>query len=55
MSTHAYVNPLIAVSLGAVAVHEPITASIIIASGLIASGVALVLGAKPTAPAAAAG
>ena len=47
VSTHAYVNPLIAVSLGAVAVDEPITASIIIASVLIASGVALVLGAAP--------
>jgi drug/metabolite transporter (DMT)-like permease len=47
VSTHAYVNPLIAVALGAVAVAEPITASIIIASLLIASGVALVLGAAP--------
>jgi drug/metabolite transporter (DMT)-like permease len=46
VSTHAYVNPLIAVALGAVAVNEPINASIVIASFVIASGVALVLGAR---------
>jgi drug/metabolite transporter (DMT)-like permease len=47
VSTHAYVNPLIAVALGAVAVGEPITVSIIAASVVIAGGVALVLGAAP--------
>jgi drug/metabolite transporter (DMT)-like permease len=46
VATHAYVNPLIAVALGAVAVDEPITASIAMASLVIASGVALVLGAR---------
>jgi drug/metabolite transporter (DMT)-like permease len=46
VSTHAYVNPLIAVALGAVAVGEPITPSIITASVVIAAGVALVLGAS---------
>jgi drug/metabolite transporter (DMT)-like permease len=46
VSTHAYVNPLIAVALGAVAVNEPINASIVMASFVIASGVALVLGAR---------
>jgi drug/metabolite transporter (DMT)-like permease len=46
VSTHAYVNPLIAVALGAVAVNEPINASIVMASLVIASGVALVLGAR---------
>jgi drug/metabolite transporter (DMT)-like permease len=46
VSTHAYVNPLIAVALGALAVNEPINASIVTASLVIASGVALVLGAR---------
>jgi drug/metabolite transporter (DMT)-like permease len=46
VSTHAYVNPLIAVALGGLAIGEPITASIITASVVIASGVALVLGGK---------
>jgi len=46
VSTHAYVNPLIAVALGAVAAHEPINVSIVMASLVIASGVALVLGAR---------
>jgi drug/metabolite transporter (DMT)-like permease len=46
VGTHAYVNPLIAVVLGAVAVDEPITTSIVVASVVIASGVALVLGAS---------
>jgi len=46
VSTHAYVNPLIAVALGAVAVDEAVTASIVIATIVIASGVALVLGAS---------
>lgn len=50
VATHAYVNPLIAVALGAVAVNEPINASIIIASLVIASGVALVLGAQHAGP-----
>jgi hypothetical protein len=48
VSTHAYVNPLIAVALGAVAVKEPINVSIVMASLVIASGVALVLGARRT-------
>ena len=51
VSTHAYVNPLIAVALGAVAINEPITTSIVAASLVIASGVALVL-ARPPRPAA---
>ena len=51
VSTHAYVNPLIAVALGAVAVNEPITPAIVVASLVIASGVALVL-ARHAGPAA---
>ncbi|HEY2905883.1 MAG TPA: EamA family transporter [Vicinamibacterales bacterium] len=46
VGTHAYVNPLIAVALGAGLAGERITASIGIAAVLIAAGVALVLGAK---------
>jgi len=46
VSTHAYVNPLIPVALGAVAAHEPINASVVMATLVIASGVALVLGAR---------
>lgn len=43
ISTHAYVNPLIAVALGVAAGGEPLTTSIVVASLVIASGVALVL------------
>jgi len=46
VSTHTYVNPIIAVALGAVVVNEPVNASIVTASLVIASGVALVLGAR---------
>ncbi len=46
VSTHAYVNPLIAVSLGVMLAGEPITASIVTASVVIAAGVALVLSAR---------
>ena len=48
VSTHAYVNPLIAVALGAGLAGEPVTASIGIAAVVIAAGVALVLSAKHT-------
>jgi drug/metabolite transporter (DMT)-like permease len=44
VATHAYVNPLIAVALGALAGNERITPSIVMASLVIAAGVALVLG-----------
>src|SRR4051812_1096411 len=50
VSTHAYVNPLIAVALGVGFAGEPFTASIAIAAVVIAGGVALVLGAKRGAP-----
>jgi drug/metabolite transporter (DMT)-like permease len=46
VSTHAYVNPLIAVSLGVMLAGEPLTTSIVIASLVIAAGVALVLSAR---------
>ncbi len=50
VGTHAYVNPLIAVALGAGLAGERITMSIGIAAIVIAGGVALVLGAKSRAP-----
>jgi len=50
VSTHAYVNPLIAVALGTGLAGEPFTASIGIAAVVIAAGVALVLGAKHREP-----
>jgi drug/metabolite transporter (DMT)-like permease len=46
VSTHAYVNPLIAVALGAGVGGEHLTVSIGIAAVVIAAGVALVLSAK---------
>jgi drug/metabolite transporter (DMT)-like permease len=51
VSTHAYINPLIAVALGVGLAGEPFTASIAIAAAVIAGGVALVLGAKHGEPA----
>jgi drug/metabolite transporter (DMT)-like permease len=51
VSTHAYINPLIAVALGAGLAGEPFTASIAIAAVVIAGGVALVLGSKHGEPA----
>jgi drug/metabolite transporter (DMT)-like permease len=50
VATHAYVNPLIAVALGASLAGEPFTASILIAAMVIAAGVALVLSAKHAEP-----
>jgi drug/metabolite transporter (DMT)-like permease len=46
VSTHAYVNPLIAVALGVAVAGEPITTSMIVATIVIAAGVALVLSGK---------
>ena len=46
ISTHAYVNPLIAVALGVAIAGEPLTASIGIAALVIAAGVALVLSGR---------
>jgi len=50
VGTHAYVNPLIAVALGAGLGGERLTLSIGIAAVVIAAGVALVLGAKSRGP-----
>jgi drug/metabolite transporter (DMT)-like permease len=43
VGTHAYVNPLIAVALGCAVASEPFTSAILVASLVIAAGVALVL------------
>jgi drug/metabolite transporter (DMT)-like permease len=51
VGTHAYVNPLIAVALGAGLAGEPFTVSLGIAAVVIAAGVALVLSAKHGTPA----
>jgi drug/metabolite transporter (DMT)-like permease len=50
VGTHAYINPLIAVGLGAGLAGERITLPIAIAAVVIAGGVALVLGAKSREP-----
>lgn len=51
-STYAYVNPLVALVLGVVLFHERLTPLAAVASGVILSGVALMmLPAKPAAPA----
>ena len=46
-STYAYVNPAVAVVLGAVILSEPVTAVIVIGGGLAILGVALVVTAEP--------
>jgi drug/metabolite transporter (DMT)-like permease len=46
-STYAYVNPAVAVVLGAVILSEPITGVILIGGGLAILGVALVVTAEP--------
>lgn len=51
VSTHAYVNPLVALALGAVVAGEPVTATIAIAGGVIAVGVTLVLAEETRKPA----
>lgn len=43
VSTYAYVNPFVAVLLGAVLLAEPVTGGMIIAAGLIIAGVALIV------------
>lgn len=49
VSTHAYVNPVIAVALGGVMGGEPLTPSTVAATLVIAVGVALVLGGHQVA------
>jgi len=46
-STYAYVNPAVAVVLGAVILSEPVTGVVLIGGGLAILGVALVVTAEP--------
>jgi drug/metabolite transporter (DMT)-like permease len=48
--TYAFVNPVVAVALGGWLLHEPIGARALIATGIIAAGVALIV-ARPPKPA----
>ncbi|RKN46288.1 EamA family transporter [Micromonospora endolithica] len=43
VSTYAYVNPVVAVALGALLVAEPITAQVVLGGAVIVAGVALVV------------
>ncbi|MFF5172307.1 EamA family transporter [Micromonospora sp. NPDC000089] len=55
VSTYAYVNPAVAVALGALLVAEPITAQVLLGGAVIVAGVALVVTTerprRPAAPA----
>jgi len=52
VSTYAYVNPVVAVFLGALILNEPITAAIIAGGAIVVLGVALVVQAeRPRGPA----
>jgi drug/metabolite transporter (DMT)-like permease len=51
VSTYAYVNPVVAVFLGWLILHEPITSRTIIASVVIVAAVAIVTSEKNKSPA----
>ena len=51
VSTYAYVNPVIAVSLGAVVLEEAITAWVLLAGGAIVASVVLIVRAQSAPPA----
>ena len=46
VSTYAYVNPIVAVFLGWLILHEPVSPRIFVAAGVIIAGVALITVAK---------
>ena len=52
VATYAYVNPVVAVLLGALILDEPITSSVLIGGGIIVAAVAIVISVerprKPT-------
>ncbi|MFG1676232.1 EamA family transporter [Micromonospora sp. NPDC049282] len=55
VSTYAYVNPAVAVALGALLVAEPVTAQVLLGGAVIVAGVAVVVSTerpRRTAPAA---
>jgi hypothetical protein len=48
VGTHAYVNPLIAVALGAAVGREPLTSALVASAVVIAGSVGLILSGKAT-------
>jgi drug/metabolite transporter (DMT)-like permease len=48
VSTYAYVNPVVAVFLGWLILHEPVTAYILAGSSIVVASVALVTSAEVT-------
>lgn len=53
VSTYAYVNPIVAVFLGWLILHEPVSPRIFVAAAVIIAGVAIITVAKARKPAAA--
>jgi len=49
VSTYAYVNPVVAVFLGWLVLHEPITVQILVAAAVILASVALIVSAAGAA------
>ncbi|MDH4112632.1 MAG: EamA family transporter [Actinomycetota bacterium] len=45
VSTYAYVNPIVAVTLGAVVLNEPLTARLFVSGGIVLASVALIVSA----------
>jgi hypothetical protein len=50
VSTYAYVNPVVAVLLGCLLVHEPLTSGMVLGAAVILGGVALITTASAGAP-----
>ncbi len=48
VATYAYVNPLVAILLGNWLAHEPLTARVVVAAGIIIGSVMLINSRKPT-------
>lgn len=46
VSTYAYVNPVVAVVLGALVLAEPVTASVLVGGAVVVAGVAVVVGGE---------
>ena len=51
VATYAYVNPVVAVILGAIVLHEPIDLRTIVAGAIIVTSVALIVTARSRMPA----
>lgn len=49
VSTYAYVNPIVAVTLGALVLHEPLTWRLFLSGGIVLASVALIVSAGGTA------